>query len=184
MMKNRHGLTRDIPPAVRRAARQRCGYGCVVCGRAIVQFHHFDPPFADAKEHNAAGITLLCGSCHDKENRGLISEEIIRQCNADPVCRRKGFTFDDFLFSLKVPYAELGEGTCCMRCRYPLLYDHEVILGFAEPEAPGAPIRLNAFFQDDNNGTLLHIEDNEWRARGCNRPSAGRVSPMTSRGSV
>jgi hypothetical protein len=137
----------------------------VICGRAIVQYHHFDPPFADASQHRAEGITLLCGTCHDKENRGLLSDEIVRQCNADPACRRKGFTFDDFLFALKVPYAELGEGACLLRCKYPILYDHEVILAFSEPEVPGAPVRLNARFEDDNNGLLLHIEDNEWRVR-------------------
>ena len=42
---NRFGLTRDIPEPVRRAVRQGTGFGCVICGAAIITYHHFDPPF-------------------------------------------------------------------------------------------------------------------------------------------
>lgn len=164
-MHNKYGLTRDIPIAIKRLVRKRCGYGCVICGRAIVQYHHFDPPFAEAKSHAAESLTLLCGTCHDKQTRGLLTDDVVRRFNANPICHRRGFTQDDFLFALQVPYAELGDGTCSLRCKFPILYDHHPVLSFSDPEEDGAPVRLNAEFNDDRGGTIINIEDNEWRAR-------------------
>jgi hypothetical protein len=45
---NNHGLSRDIPDHVAREVRQRCGFGCVCCGSALYQYHHFDPLFREA----------------------------------------------------------------------------------------------------------------------------------------
>ena len=36
MSTNKHGLSRDIPRAVKTVVRRRCGFGCVICGNAIV----------------------------------------------------------------------------------------------------------------------------------------------------
>ncbi|GAH43227.1 unnamed protein product, partial [marine sediment metagenome] len=49
---NQYGLSRYIPLEIKRAVRQKCGFGCVVCGSTIYQYHHFDPPFNEAKQHN------------------------------------------------------------------------------------------------------------------------------------
>ena len=65
---NRYGLARSqLTPAIKREVRQRCGFGCIKCGNALIQYEHFDPPFEHAKEHNPNGITLLCAGCHDKK---------------------------------------------------------------------------------------------------------------------
>lgn len=32
---NRHGLSRYIPPNIKRTIRKQCGFGCVVCGVAF-----------------------------------------------------------------------------------------------------------------------------------------------------
>src|SRR5436190_17564410 len=93
---NAHGLSRDIPEPIKRAVRQRCGFGCIICGSAVVQYHHFSPEYADATEHRAEGITLLCGRCHDKVRQA--GPEEIERYNAAPFCKREGFAHD-FLFA-------------------------------------------------------------------------------------
>ena len=56
---NDHGLSRTIPEGVKREVRQRCGFGCVICGLGFYDYEHFAPDFVDATEHNPAGMTLL-----------------------------------------------------------------------------------------------------------------------------
>src|SRR5467141_5394733 len=93
---NAHGLSRDIPESIKREVRQRCGFGCIICGSAVVQYHHFSPAYVDALEHRAEGITLLCGRCHDKARSASIEE--IKRYDSSPFCKRHGFTHD-FLFA-------------------------------------------------------------------------------------
>ena len=50
--KNQYDLSREIPADVKRAVRQACGYGCVICGSAIIEYEHVDPTFNEAREHD------------------------------------------------------------------------------------------------------------------------------------
>ena len=53
---NRHGLRRDIPEPI---ARIICGFGCAICGGALVIAYRFDPPFVDAR-HVRPGELSCC----------------------------------------------------------------------------------------------------------------------------
>ncbi|MBI3099533.1 MAG: hypothetical protein HYY93_15100 [Planctomycetes bacterium] len=75
---NPHTLPRDIPDPVRRAVRQRCKFCCVLCICGVYEYHHFAPLFAEAHAHDPDGITLLCGTHHDKVTRGIIKPEEVR----------------------------------------------------------------------------------------------------------
>lgn len=70
---NKHGLFRRIPDDIRRQVRRRCGFGCLLCRQAPVQYDHFEPEWVDAKQHDPAGIVLLCPSCHVKRGAGIVS---------------------------------------------------------------------------------------------------------------
>jgi len=43
MNKNKFGLSRTIPEAIKSQIRRDDGYGCVVCGNALYQYEHIDP---------------------------------------------------------------------------------------------------------------------------------------------
>lgn len=73
---NRHGLSRYIPPNIKRTIRKQCGFGCVVCGVAFSMYEHIDPEFCDAKEHDPNKMELLCGSCHGICDKLLITLNI------------------------------------------------------------------------------------------------------------
>lgn len=81
---NVHGLKRAIPADVMRKVRQECGFGCVLCGRLPFKYDHFDPEWADAKEHRPEGIALLCGDCETQRTRHLIGINQIRLARAAP----------------------------------------------------------------------------------------------------
>ena len=88
-MKNKAGLSRTIPNGTKRLVRQRCGFGCVICGNAIIQYEHFNPEFENATKHDSNGITLLCGYCHDLKTRGFLSVDSVIAANKNPYCLQK-----------------------------------------------------------------------------------------------
>ena len=88
---NKHGLSRTIPAEVKTAVRQQDGYGCVICGKMLVDYEHIDPLFCDATEHNAEHIALLCSEHHDQVTRRILPKRIIKEHKAKPYCKQRGF---------------------------------------------------------------------------------------------
>lgn len=159
---NRHGLPRVIPSSVKLEVRQRCGFGCVMCGSGLIEYHHFEPEFKNAKVHAAEGITLLCSSCHDKAGDGIISLRQVRTANASPRCKAQGFCREEFYMgNVRVP-VRLGGSN--INARSIIQFEDQVLLGFSEPEQVGSPIRLNARLTDSRGNPLLLIVANEWQA--------------------
>lgn len=58
-----------IPEDVKRQVRQRCAFGCVICGLPVYHYDHMTA-YHVVKEHDAANITLLCASHHDQRPVG------------------------------------------------------------------------------------------------------------------
>jgi hypothetical protein len=153
---NKHGLTRDIPDPVKREVRQRCRFGCVVCGGLPIQYEHFDPPFPDARTHDPLGITILCASCHDKKTRRFWSADLIRRANRKPFgLTRKSHVLLDF----SEPEI-LVVGTVVMLGRGPLLVvEGQELLGLHYHENEGG--LLSARLYDLEGRECVIVQDNE-----------------------
>lgn len=164
---NRHGLSRTIPDDVKRDVRQRCGFGCVVCGNAFIQYDHLDPPFVKARQHIADGIVLLCGGCHDRKTRGALSEASVRAAAINPAARRRDFSFGPLDIGHEHPIVAIGDVTCT-RVDTVVMIDLEPILQIQAPEFVGGPFRISARMTDRTGAEILRIVDNEWRARPQN----------------
>ena len=93
--KNKHGLDRQIPNRIKCEVRKRCGSGCVVCGDASATYEHFFPPFQEALEHCAEGITLLCNRHKIGESPDMLSREQVAVFDANPFCIRYGAAFSE-----------------------------------------------------------------------------------------
>ncbi len=158
---NKHGLPRTVPAHVKREIRQRCGFGCVVCGLAFYDYEHFDPDFADATEHNPAGMTLLCTQCNQKRARGRLSAQTVAAANADPKCLQQGFSNDWFDFSSE-PIEVVFAGVSFYDCRYLIVVNGCPLLQVAPPIEPGQPVRLSGLFADANGKVTLRIRDNDF----------------------
>jgi hypothetical protein len=159
---NKHGLTDDIPEPIARRIRQECGFGCVLCGMAVAQYEHFDPPFAEATEHAAHGIALLCGSCHDRKTRGRLSVDAIRKGRAAPLTFKNGASREAFEIH-GWPTITVGSNTFA-NCKAPILHvdTNERLFYVEPPEAAGAPYRLSATFRDDRGREVARIVENIW----------------------
>jgi len=52
-----------IPDPVKRTIRQRCGFGCVICGLPIYEYDHIFG-YKNETGHIVEEITLLCDHHH------------------------------------------------------------------------------------------------------------------------
>ena len=160
---NKFDLSRYLPHDVKRLVRQKCGFGCVICGKAICQYHHVDPPFAQAAEHNPGGIVLLCLGCHGKATTGMLSEETVKKAADNPRCKQQGFSFEAFDIGAGLPVVEIP-GLRCIDTPVLLKVRGTPLISFAPPESAGGPFRLSALFCDNSGNELLRIVNNEWQS--------------------
>jgi len=161
MSTNKYGLNRQISAPIKREIRQRCGFGCVNCGNAIYQYEHVDPLFSEAKKHDPECIVLLCGGCHDRVTRGILSKETIKEKSKKPKCLEQGFSFGPFDLGMVEP--EIIFGTLItkgVKILIRVLGDN--IFSVNPPEQDGLPFLINAKLTDNKGNVVLEIVDNEW----------------------
>ncbi len=76
--------SRNIPEPIKRSIRQRCGFGCVVCGSPIYHYDHLLNDWADVKTHIESDITLLCPTHHMEKTNGLLTRSQVKKFDARP----------------------------------------------------------------------------------------------------
>lgn len=160
---NKHGLSRDIRSDVKRNVRQRCGFGCVVCGLGIIQYEHIDPEFHEAQQHEPEKIALLCPQCHAKVTTRFWSKEKIKIAMSNPKCKSQGFTKEVFDFCGGHPILQFG-GMTLKNCPIPIEVGGLPLFKIEKPEVNGGPFRLSGIFCDNNGNQTLQIVENEWVA--------------------
>jgi len=59
-------LDRTPPAPVRRQLRKEVGFGCPIpgCRKPFLEYHHFDPPWAEEPHHRPEGMIALCTEHH------------------------------------------------------------------------------------------------------------------------
>jgi hypothetical protein len=134
----------------------------VICGLAIAQYEHIDPPFAEARIHDPRNIALLCGTCHDRVTRGLWSKDRVLLARKSPITFNQGFSKDAFDF--RNPF-DLFVGNSCFRDIRCIVRkgNSEEWFTIEPPEATDAPPRLSAKFFGPSGLPELEIVRNEWR---------------------
>ena len=185
-MRNQFGLGRDIPASIKREVRQRDGFGCIICGKAIYDYEHFDPEFSNAKVHCAAGIVLLCIACHGKRTRGFLSKDTIEIARANPKCKQQGFSFEEFDVGMSAPQIVLGTFVA-QNVETLIQIDGHQIFSILPPLGMNLPFRINAHLTDRNGAKILKIVDNEWQSANDNwdvETGGGKIVIRRSLGDV
>lgn len=158
---NKYGLPRHIPAPVKREIRQRCGFGCVICGFGFYDYEHFDPDYVDAKSHNPAGMTLLCSQCNQKRARGRLSAATVAAANATPKCKQQGFSSEMFDFHPN-PIAISIAGVTFYNCRHLIAVNGIPLLSVQPSFKEGLPVLLSGIFFDSVGRETFTIKDNAW----------------------
>ena len=185
-MRNQFGLPRAIPEDVKRQVRQTCGYGCVICGTAIVEYEHVRPEFAKAKAHDPKGIALLCPTCHAKKTRNFLSARRVLEAMDKPAAKASGFAFSELEIHSSHPYVIFG-GMTLKNCATPVLVRNMPLIRVEDAEEDRGPYQLSASFFDDKGIPSLFIRRNEWRVAANSwdvEAVGGRITVRTGPGDI
>lgn len=155
---------RNIPLPIQREIRQRCGFGCVVCGLPLYDYDHL-LGWANVQRHAAEEITLLCGQHHREKGVGLLPAASVDVANRDPYNLRAGvskpynlhYSGDECevvlggnTFSAK----DGGYGTVLL----PVSVDSTPLLAFILGDGH---LMLNLNLFDQYNNLVLQIKNNQ-----------------------
>lgn len=158
---NKHGLSRTVPDGVKRKIRQRCGFGCVICGKGFYDYEHFEPDFCDAHEHNPEGMTLLCSQCNQKRARHRLSASTVAKADKNPRCLQQGFANEMFDFD-NGPLEVIFGGVRFYDCNHLIAINGKPIFSVEAPINKHSPILLSGVFCDAVGRESLLIKENEW----------------------
>ncbi len=77
-------VSRTIPEPIKRAVRQKCGFGCIICGAPIFQYDHH-PNFSQVQKHEVSGIFLLCPAHHVEKTSSRLPASILEAAVQNPI---------------------------------------------------------------------------------------------------
>jgi trigger factor len=154
----------DLP--IKREVRQRCGFGCVICGLPLYEYEHMEE-WAVVKRHVASEITLLCNQHHAEKTKGLLTKEMVKKANDNPFNVVMGIS-KPYLFHFSGNRAEMIMGNNKFVAEpdkygpafivFPILIDRFPFIGF---KVVDELLILDLQLFDQNNHNLIRIIKNE-----------------------
>jgi trigger factor len=156
--------SRNIPLPIQRAIRQRCGFGCVICGLPLHEYEHM-LGWSNVKRHVADEITLLCDKHHREKTGGLLPLKLVQKADKNPYNLRSfvsrqydlHYTGDEcevVIGSNRFTTKDTGYGKLLI----PLSIDDTPLIGFILAEGH---LLLNLTLFDENNELVLQIKHNQ-----------------------
>lgn len=73
-----------IPEEVKRQLRREVGFGCPLCRKPFLSWHHFDPPYHVEAHNRPEGMIALCLEHFAEADQGLFSPEELRRLKVSP----------------------------------------------------------------------------------------------------
>lgn len=153
-----------IPNEMKRAVRQRCGFGCVICGFPLYEYEHMEE-WAVVQRHVEEEITLLCRMHHGMKTDGLLPVKDVKAANKDPYNKKVGVS-KNILMSYSGQDVALHLGSSLFEQNglkdgsffAPLVVDGLPMVGFRLDQGR---LFLNFIAFDETNKLILQILDNE-----------------------
>ena len=164
MEQNAKCTSRNIPLPIQREVRQRCGFGCIICGLPLYEYEHMEE-WAKVQRHVADEITLLCDKHHREKTSQLLPKKDVIKANLDPYNLREGVSKPYNLhFSGKMAEVIIGGNSfTCKDKGYgtqmmPLVIDSIPLIGIIITDGH---LLLNLIVFDQDNIPVLHIKNNQ-----------------------
>lgn len=154
----------DIPAGIQREVRQRCGFGCVICGCPVYEYDHI-VEWSETKHHKADELTLLCIKHHGEKTKKILPVQKVKEANAKPhnisegVSNPQTLYYSGSSFKLKLgdsvsTYSGLQDG----QTFFPFVIDGEPIVSFTNE---GGNIFLNVEIRDEAGQVIFRVEKSE-----------------------
>jgi hypothetical protein len=151
----------DVSEPTKRIVRQRCGFGCVICGCPIYQYDHMYRYTVETADDPAV-ITLLCPTHHEEKTKGLLPLDKVLAANESPINVQNGVSTPYEVYYAGEQFTiRIGPGTFIGMGRYLcalLLRDEEVV---AFNLTDDGQLLLNVNLRDRSGNLALSIIDNE-----------------------
>lgn len=149
----------NIPEPIKRIVRQNDGFGCCVCGKPIIQYHHIIPRSEDLKD-----IMLLCPEHHDEVTDGAMQLKEQLYYKNNPYNIINGNVIGKLKINQEHPVITLGRVEFVGRCE--VVVDNETILyvGLDNSASFDKSYRLSISLKlyNQNDELLINIRNNEW----------------------
>lgn len=153
-----------IPDQMKREVRQRCGFGCVICGLPLYTYEHI-LGYANVKRHIADELTLLCDQHQRESTNKLLPGEYVIHANKDPYNLRRAVSAP-YTLHYDGPDCIVDIGTNVFSFRdegygtefVALAIDEDSLISFRLDSGHWL-LNLNVF--DKNKDLMLQISDNE-----------------------
>jgi hypothetical protein len=144
--------------------RQRCGFGCVICGLPLFEYEHMEG-WANVRQHIAEEITLLCDKHHKERTNGWLPLDEVKKANANPFNLHTGVSKPyDLHFSGQRPEVLIGSNRFITelnesrRSIVPIMVDGQVLVGFFWLDEH---LLLQLKFYDEFNRLRFFVFDNQ-----------------------
>ena len=155
---------RQIPAGIKREVRQRCAFGCVICGKPLYEYDHLDG-WAETKRHDVNRIILLCDQHHRERTSGLLPTDQAEAASKEPFNLRAGHStrhtlhYDGTRCEIAIGNNDfttdvLAEG----KSLTALMIDNQPMVKFRVEDNH---LLLTLVFNDPMNRLTLAVEDNE-----------------------
>lgn len=158
MTKPKAPTSRTPPAPIRRLLRQEVGFGCPLCGSPHLEYHHFDPPFAQKAHHTPEGMLALCATCHDEADAGAFSLEKLRALKTS----KRTNVSSSFSWRRKHTVFSCA-GTYAYKCNSMLQVHGIDIIYFEKDEDGFDTLSLNLY--DCCMNKILEMRKNDWTCR-------------------
>lgn len=156
--------SRNIPLPIQREVRQRCGFGCVICGLPLYEYEHMEE-WGRVHRHVAGEITLLCDQHHREKTAGLLPKSEMTKANQSPYNLTEGMP-KPYALHFSGTDAEVTIGGNIFTCKdagygtemVPLSVDGTPLIGLVLGDGH---LLLNLVIFDEFNIPVLHIKNNQ-----------------------
>ncbi len=151
----------EVSDQTKRIVRQRCGFGCVICGHPIYQYDHMYGYTLETAD-DPAGITLLCANHHEEKTKKLLPLDKVLAANESPINIQNGVS-DPFAvhYSGEQFTINIGPGTFVGMEKYlcAFLWRDEEVIAFNITDE--GQLLLNVNLRDRSGNLTLSIINNE-----------------------
>ncbi|PTT66830.1 hypothetical protein [Arthrobacter sp. HMWF013] len=152
-----------IPAGIKRDLRQRCGFGCVLCGSPVFDYEHIDG--YGVTGHDPAAMTLLCTMHHREKSAGRLPVSMVRRADADPHNRSRSLGakhdlfFEGNTFTVNMGSTTFTKSKSSVAAR-AIEIDGEAVVGFSFSEGR---ILLDITIRDQDNVPLVVVRKGQLR---------------------
>jgi len=153
-----------IPSDIKRVVRQRCGFGCVICGCPIYEYDHITS-WSETHHHKADDLTLLCDKHHTEKTKKLLPYKVVKDANEKPFNYSNGisspltlhYSGNEFILHLGdsvSTFSGLKDGQTFA----PFAIDGQPVVSFTNH---GGNVLLNIDIRNESNEPVFCVNDSE-----------------------